>query len=313
MTAWPVFAVLLGLGLSCIVVSLVPMRPSLAAGLDRLRLHSEPAPLSLPKAQGSALVQAGRPLARSLLRRPGALTLRILGGLVSPEDLAVVGQTLEGHVAEKLASALLGLILPFVFAAPLLATASLTGVSLGIGLAAPAWLGVVLAVAGFLAPDLVVRSNAATRRRELLEDLTLFIQSVGMSLTANRGVEAALHDAVRSGGGWGFHQLRGALRQATVGSERPWAALGRLGSELGVDTLEELSARVALAGEDGAKIADSLATFAETLRSRRLVQVEREEQIRSEQVAAVSVLPLFAFALFLIAPAFLQLLNPGGP
>jgi Flp pilus assembly protein TadB len=311
--SWLVPALLLGLGLWLIVLSALPARASLAEALARLRLVPAVSPLATAApARPSSLVRSGTPLARALLRRPDALTLRLLGGLVSPEDLAVVGQSLEGHVAEKLASAALGLLLPLAGGAALLGAGGLADMDLGITLAAPAWLAVIMAIAGFLAPDLVVRSNAATRRRELLDDLTVFIQTVGMSLTANRGVEAALQDGARAGGDWGFEQLRSALRQARVGLERPWAALGRLGRELGVDTLEELAARVALAGEDGAKIADSLATFADTLRSRRLIQIEREEQVRSERMAAVSVLPLVAFTLFLITPAFLQLLHPTG-
>ena len=314
MIPWVVPAVVLGLGLWLVLLSVLPVRRPLADELARLRLQPEPSPLAVPAlAPPDALVRAGTPLARALLRRPGALTLRVLGGLVSPEDLAVVGQSLEQHVAQKLASGILFFALPLAVSALLIAVTGVLGLGLGFTLTAPAWLGLVLGGLGFLAPDFVVRSKAATRRRELLDDLTVFIQRVGMSLTANRGVEAALRDGVALGTDWGFVQLRGALRQSSIGSERPWAALGRLGRELAVDTLEELGARVALAGEDGARIADSLATFADTLRNRRLIQVEREEQIRSEMVAAVSVLPLVGFTLFLVAPAFFQLLNPVGP
>jgi Flp pilus assembly protein TadB len=314
MTVWLIPAVVLGLGLWLIVVGAVPARASLGEELARLRLlPPEPPPLrSAARSRPSPLVAAGTPLARALLRRPGAITLRLLGGLVSPEDLAVMGQSLERHVAEKLATALLGFLLPLCAGGLLLDAGGLVGVNLSLGIAVPLWFAVLLGLSGFIAPDLVLRTNAASRRRELLEDLSVFIQAVGMSLTANRGVEAALQDAVAVGDDWGFAQLRGALAQSRIGSDRPWAALGRLGQELGVDTLEELGARVALAGEDGARIADSLATFAETLRSRRLIQVEREENVRSEVMAAVSVLPLVAFTLFLVAPAFFQLLSGHG-
>ena len=181
--------------------------------------------------------------------------------------------------------------------------------TIAIPIAIPLWLALVLGLGGFIAPDLVVRSNAVTRRREMVDDLTVFVQTVAMSLTANRGIEAALQDGARAGDSWGFVQLRAALSEARIGQERPWDALGRLGSELGLDTLEELAARVALAGQDGARIAESLQTFSETLRGRRLIRVEAEEHVASEQMAAVSVLPLVGFTLFLAAPAFLTLLK----
>jgi len=310
MIPWLLPALGLGIGLWLLLLGAMPARTSLAEGMARLRLLPEPPPLATRRiAQPSALIRAGTPLAGALLRRSGALGLRVLGGLVSPEDLAVVGQTEERHVAEKLASGLTGLALPLLLATVLGVAGGVLQTTIAIPLAVPLWLALVLGLGGFIAPDLVVRSNAVTRRREMVDDLTVFVQTVAMSLTANRGIEAALHDGAGAGDSWGFVQLRAALSEARIGQERPWDALGRLGSELGLDTLEELAARVALAGQDGARIAESLQTFSETLRGRRLIRVEAEEHVASEQMAAVSVLPLVGFTLFLAAPAFLTLLK----
>ena len=109
--------------------------------------------------------------------------------------------------------------------------------------------------------------------------------------------------------GWGFEQLRGALRQTRFGAETPWAALGRLGTELGVQELEELGARVSLAGDDGARVAESLTTFAETLRSRRLAEVETEERIATEKMAAAAVLLFVGYSLFVVLPGFAHLMT----
>ena len=117
-------------------------------------------------AQPSALIRAGTPLAGALLRRSGALGLRVLGGLVSPEDLAVVGQTEERHVAEKLASGLTGLALPLLLATVLGVAGGVLQTTIAIPLAVPLWLALVLGLGGFIAPDLVVRrmrSPAAAR------------------------------------------------------------------------------------------------------------------------------------------------------
>jgi Flp pilus assembly protein TadB len=310
MTPWLIPAITLGIGLWLLLLSALPTRTSLAEGMARLRLLPEPPPLAArPTAQPTALVRAGTPLARALLRRSGAFGLRLLGGLVAPEDLAVVGQTPERHIAEKLASGLMGLALPLVLATVVAVAGGVLQTTIAIPIVIPLWLALVLGLGGFMAPDFVVRGNAVTRRREMVDDLTVFVQTMAMSLTANRGVEAALQDGARAGDSWGFVQLRAALSEARIGQERPWEALGRLGGELGLDTLEELAARVALAGQDGARIAESLQTFSETLRGRRLIRVEAEEHVASERMAAVSVLPLVGFTLFLAAPAFLTLLK----
>jgi Flp pilus assembly protein TadB len=310
MIPWLLPALGLGIGLWLMLLGAMPARASLAEGMARLRLLPEPPPLATRRiAQPSALIRAGTPLAGALLRRSGGLGLRLLGGLVSPEDLAVVGQTPERHVAEKLASGLIGLALPLLLATVIGIAGGVLQTTIAVPLVIPLWLALVLGLGGFIAPDLVVRSNAVTRRREMVDDLTVFVQTVAMSLTANRGIEAALQDGSRAGDSWGFVQLRAALSEARIGQERPWDALGRLGSELGLDALEELAARVALAGQDGARIAESLQTFSETLRGRRLIRIEAEEHVASEQMAAVSVLPLVGFTLFLAAPAFLTLLK----
>ena len=231
MIPWLLPALGLGIGLWLLLLGAMPARASLAEGMARLRLLPEPPPLATRRiAQPSALIRAGTPLAGALLRRSGALGLRVLGGLVSPEDLAVVGQTEERHVAEKLASGLTGLALPLLLATVLGVAGGVLQTTIAIPLAVPLWLALVLGLGGFIAPDLVVRSNAVTRRREMVDDLTVFVQTVAMSLTANRGIEAALQDGAGAGDSWGFVQLRAALSEARIGQERPWDALGRLGS-----------------------------------------------------------------------------------
>ena len=73
--------------------------------------------------------------------------------------------------------------------------------------------------------------------------------------------------------------------------------------------LEELGARVSLAGDDGARVAESLTTFAETLRARRLAEVETEERISTEKMAAAAVLLFVGYSLFVVLPGFAHLMS----
>jgi hypothetical protein len=84
--------------------------------------------------------------------------------------------------------------------------------------------------------------------------------------------------------------------------------LSRLGTELGVQELEELGARVSLAGHDGARVAESLTTFATTLRTRRLAEVEGQDRVASEKMAAATVMLFLGYTLFIVLPGFAHLL-----
>lgn len=292
-----------GLGIWLVILGLVPPRPLLAEGLRRLRLQPAPPPIAPPpETAPGPLVRLGSPLARLLApRTQGSMGFAL--GFVSREDLAMLGRTGERHLAEKVGVALCGLLLPAALAGILYAE----GITLSPLL--PLWVALVLGVLGFLLPDLVARSEAREARRGLREVLAAFVQVVALSLTADNGLETALAHGAAVGTGWGFDHLRGALREARFGAETPWSALGRLGTELGVQELEELGARVSLAGEDGARVAESLTTFAETLRTRRLAEVETDERISTEKMAAAAVLLFVGYSLFVVLPGFAHLMT----
>jgi tight adherence protein C len=293
-----------GLGIWLVILGLFPPRPLLAEALRRLRLQPEPPPIAAaPEKPPGPLIRLGAPIAHALAPRVRLEASWLAPGFVSGSDLAILGRTAERHLAEKIGVAVCGLLLPATLAGILYAE----GVTLSPLL--PFWVAILLGVLGFLLPDLVVRSGARQARREFRDVLAAFVQVVALSLTADNGLQTALGDGAGAGAGWGFEQLRGALRQARFGAQTPWSALGRLGAELGVQELEELGARVSLAGDDGARVAESLTTFAETLRARRLAEVETEERISTEKMAAAAVLLFVGYSLFVVLPGFAHLMS----
>ncbi|NED90613.1 type II secretion system protein, partial [Streptomyces sp. SID11233] len=64
------------------------------------------------------------------------------------------------------------------------------------------------------------------------------------------------------------------LQDARITGHTQWYALGRLGEELGIEELKELSSSLALVADDGAKVRDSLSSRAETMRHREMAEIE---------------------------------------
>jgi len=290
-----------GLGLLAIVCGLVPPRPPLAVALARLQVGATPPrPLATTPppsdAGGVAVRLVGVPLA-SQARRLG-LAPRWLA-----RDLAVLERPLERHLAEKAALALFGLLL-----APAVA-AALAVAGIRLPLAVPAWASLALAVGGFLTPDLGIRADAARRRRDLRHALGSFLDLTVITLAGGSGVEGALTDAASVGHGFTAAQLRRALQGARLRREPPWAALGRLGQQLGVGELVELAASMELAGTEGAKVRASLAAKAASVRTHQLADAETQAQAATERMSLPVVLLFAGFLVFIGFPAITRVLT----
>jgi len=288
-----------GAGLWLVIRGLSPPRPSLAQALAHLRRLPEPAPVLGAEPDGGFAACLGRPLA-DVLGRNGAGWL-LPGGV--RRDLAVLGRSAERHLAEKVTLALVGLLVAPAVAALL----ALGGTHLP--LVVPLWASLVFLTGGFFLPDLGIHADATRRRRDFRHALSSFLDLVVVALAGGGGVETALADAASVGSGWAFTYLRRALDQARLARQTPWAALGRLGQQLGVTELSELAASVALAGTEGAKVRASLAAKAASLRTHQLAEAETADQAATERMSLPVVLLFAGFLLFLGYPAVQKVLT----
>lgn len=293
-------AVLIGLGLGaglCLVVSVAAPAPvPLARALADL--HRRPV--------GTVGDQADiRPhLLVRLLGESWAETdlgRRLTSGAAT--DLRITGTTPARHLAQRAAGVAL-----VVVSAP--ATAALLAVAgLGGDVVLPLWLALLVAPVGFLYPALALRSKASDRRRTFRHAFSAFLDVVSISLAGGRGVESALHDAADSGSGWAFVEIRRTLLESRLLGETPWAGLGRLGHDLAVPELVELSASASLAGSEGARVRGSLAAKARSLRLRGTAEIESAAQSASERMSLPVVGLMLGFIVFLAYPAVDQVLN----
>ncbi|GAB3886285.1 type II secretion system F family protein [Microbispora bryophytorum subsp. camponoti] len=251
-------------------------------------------------------------------------------------DLALLGKSFEGFLATKLLLGVSGLL-----AFPLL-VGWLALMGWGVSVQVPLWSALVVCVIFFLLPDAQIRRDAAVRRRDFRHAVGAFLDLVSMNLAGGRGVPEALMMAVAvgspvttpgalngavngaangavtgaangagpaPGANWAMERIREALANARIVGITPWQALGRLGDEINVDELRDLSAALGLVADDGAKVRASLTARAATLRRRELAEVEGKAGERSQSMLVAQLLLCAGFVIFLSFPAAMKMLG----
>jgi tight adherence protein C len=282
-----------GLGLVLLLRGLWPARTTLAASLAFLHGGRQPLAASVIVAQAQANGW------RAAVGRATTVALADVGIDLGSlrQDLRVVGRPMEAHVAEKVLFALGGATLTTI------ATAAIRVAGIHLPFLIPVWVVVIVAVLGWFAPDLILRSEAQKRRRGFRHAVGAFLDLVAISLAGGTGIEGALYGAVTLGQGWGFTRLDEALDHARLAGETPWVALARVGEELGVSELRELAASLVLAGSEGAKVRQSLAAKAASVRLHQLADVEGEAAEATERMVLPIGLLFFGFLVFIGYPA----------
>jgi Flp pilus assembly protein TadB len=273
-----------GIGLVLVVSSLVPAPLPLDRALADLgrKRATTPQPSSIARIFGTPWMDSG--VGRKISER-------------NASDLRITGTSPAEHLAARLlvgATAMLW--------APFTAAIMWIG-GVHIGMSLPLWCSIALAPLGFTYPAVALRSKASERRRTFRHGLSAFLDIVSISLAGGRGVESALHDGADAGHGWVFEEIRQALLEARLLGETPWAAMARLGTDLGVPELGELAASASLAGSEGARVRASLAAKAKAIRLRGLADIESAAQSASERMSLPIVALMVGFIVFLAYPA----------
>ncbi|RBQ17232.1 hypothetical protein DP939_25125 [Spongiactinospora rosea] len=287
---------LAGLGVMLIVLALRPAPVHLRATLARLAASrsARPGTATYPDGDGERRYGAGR----WLLLRAERLGLPIPG-----RDLALLGETPAQFFTHKLLAAALGLLLPTVLTALLIV--------LGVALPwqVPAGAALVAAAALFFAPDWAVRIDAAARRREFRIGISTYLDLVSLLLPTGAGVNEALSAAAGVGPGWVFARIATALRQARRAQQPPWAALARLGDDVGVRELSDLAEITHTAAAEGAGVLDTVMARAESMRTAAQAHAREDANARTTtMVVPMAVLGL-GFVILLMYPLMFRLLT----
>jgi tight adherence protein C len=288
-----------GLGAYLLFRAIFPPRPGLSARLAafdaaRRRGEAEPSRAAITAERVTGLrARVGKSLAAFYEAR-GWQQRSVRA------DLALLDRSFETFLATKF----------------LLATAAIVFIPILVGyfavlglqvvVAVPVWLGIFFALIFFLLPDMQLRGEAASRRRDFRHAVSAFLDLVSMNLAGGRGVPEALMTAANVGDGWAVRRIRDALSNARITGITPWQALGRLGEEVNVDELRDLSAALALVADDGAKVRQSLSARAASMRSRELADIEGKAGERSQSMLVAQLLLCAGFLIFLAYPAVMR-------
>jgi hypothetical protein len=266
-----------GTGVLVLVRQLRPARIPLTTALGRL----ERTPQRTTIAQGAespsvdGLVDRWQQFGRWLADRP-------LGRPLPTVDLAVLDLDPGVFCLRKIAMALFGLLLPGLTAAAL----AVTGVDTSLAL--PAGLGLLLGVAFFFAPDLVVHGQAVEARQAFSAAVGAYLDLVALERAADGGPAEALTRAATVGDSWAFARIRQALDRARLAGTPAWQALAALADTVGVDDLRDLADILTAAGDDGAAVYDALTAKAASLRTRQLSAAKAAANTASEKLTPAS-------------------------
>ena len=288
----------LGASLCLLVYALVPPRPALASVVGKWERQraNQAAVVELDVDDTSRQGRLGRWLVTQLAQR--GITLDKMRA-----DLELTDATLEGHLVRKTTYGLVGLLLPTIL------TAAVMAVGLNPSLTVPAFGGLALGALFFWVPDLSVVQAAERRRHELRRALSCYLDLVAMSLAGGRGIPEALPTTARIGSGWAFELLRSTIDQARRVGDTPWAALADLGKRTGMQELQDLGGALMLVADDGAKVRQSLTARATTQRRRQLAEAEGAAAKADQSMEMAQVVLFVGFVLFLGFPAVVAVLG----
>ncbi|WP_395111520.1 hypothetical protein [Actinomadura sp. SCN-SB] len=284
------------LGLLIVFRELRPAPPRLDAALARI----QSTPLGAPTSSSSSPTgeRVGKWLVEHLARPAGMLA-------IPRADLALLNRPVERFMLDKLALFITGLITPQVF----FALVALTGGSPP--LAVPVILGVGLALVLAFVPDWNVRSQAREHRKDFRYAFTAYLQLVILEREAGSALNAALEEPAKLTDGWAFERIHQALTRARHAQQQPWAALARLGEDIGVRDLIDLAHTAEIAGSEGAKMHDVLVAKISSMRREASAAARAEANTRTTTMWVPTSLLMLGFVILVGFPFFSKLMGSG--
>lgn len=285
---------LAGAGLALLAREFSPEHPRLSDAMSNL------APAPSTTRPGPALPA---PAGTERLGAWAESTLTRLPGVSTPDvDLRLIGRTGRWFWAQKLSCVLIGLIIP--------STAGILASLLGVGLpiAVPAGLGLLVAAAMWFVPDGYVRTEAARARSDFASAAVSYLRLVAIKRLGGRGVVESLTSAAALSDAWVFVRIREELAMADMAGLTPWAALDRVADEIAVPELHEI-ADIARLSEQGSAISDNLLARASSMRDRILSREHTAAAAATTSLAVPLAVLLYLFVAALLYPMVIILLS----
>ncbi|MEU5137109.1 type II secretion system F family protein [Streptomyces californicus] len=283
-----------GLGLVIAARGILPGRPDLgdvlsrmdATRLENLERDRETQPNSLMEKAGAFL-----------LRTVGDGTLRL-----PRQQLELVGRSPAAHLGRKLGLALYGLLLPVLG----VGLANLAGFPFP--MAIPAVAGIGLAVIFWLIPDLQLKQQATEAKQDFRYAVKAYLRLVQLEREAGAAPTQALKRAAEVGEGWVFSKIRDTITRSELDGISPWEGLKRLSLELDVPELGAPADIIAIAGEDGAAVGDTLGAQAKSLSGALVTSAKAQANMASEKMVMPVAMLVMIMTVYIGYPAIARIM-----
>ncbi|MFD8882096.1 type II secretion system F family protein [Streptomyces erythrochromogenes] len=282
-----------GLGLVIAARGILPGRPDLGDVLSRMdatRLEN----LERRDSQANTLMEKAGVF---LLRTVGEGTLRL-----PRQQLELVGRSPAAHLGRKLALALYGLLLPVL----VVALANLAGYPFPIAI--PAIAGIGLAVVFWLLPDLQLKQQATEAKEDFRYAVKAYLRLVQLEREADAAPTQALKRAAEVGEGWVFAKIRDTITRAELEGISPWEGLKRLSLELDVPELGAPADIIAIAGEEGAAVGDTLGAQAKSLSGALVTSAKAQANMASEKMVMPVAMLVLIMTVYIGYPAISRIM-----
>jgi Flp pilus assembly protein TadB len=169
--------------------------------------------------------------------------------------------------------------------------------------ALPVWFGLFAACIAYLVGELALHQAADAARVEYRHILASYLDLVVIALSGGAGLSSAIYETARAGTAPKWQAIAAVLERARLVGQRPWEALAEFGQRISVSEFEQLAASVGLAGDEGARVRDSLAARTETMRIARVAEIEADAATATERMSLPLVLLGAGFLAFVLYPS----------
>ncbi|MER6196070.1 type II secretion system F family protein [Streptomyces sp. NPDC001586] len=282
-----------GLGLVIAARGILPGRPDLGDVLSRMdatRLEN----LERRDNRANTLMEKAGVF---LLRTVGEGTLRL-----PRQQLELVGRSPAAHLGRKLALALYGLLLPVL----VVSVANLAGYPFPVAI--PAIAGIGLAVVFWLLPDLQLKQQATEAKEDFRYAVKAYLRLVQLERAADAAPTQALKRAAEVGEGWVFAKIRDTITRAELEGISPWEGLKRLSLELDVPELGAPADIIAIAGEEGAAVGDTLGAQAKSLSGALVTSAKAQANMASEKMVMPVAMLVLIMTVYIGYPAISRIM-----
>lgn len=279
-----------GLAVAVLVRPLLPARPRLSAAMEQM---------------GTADLQSGVKAAEASYQdRIGRWVLRTVptpSKVSLQQNLALLEISPITHAYQRfLYTALLGV--------GFLIVGTMICVLIGVPVVLALLIAIVGALAGWLLPDVDVRQKATAAREEFSRAVAVYIELVATEKHRDAPNSVALANAALVSDHWLFRRVSQELFKAQLDHRQPWTVLQEFSAEIGVPELADMAQTMALSGDKGANIYQSLRASGKTLRVKMLNEEHTEANQQSEKLGIYMTFLAFIFIGIIATPPIIDLL-----